>query len=308
MRAETTIILRTGEITLTSDLTAEDRRRSCLILYSGSDTGKRFVLDTPLMTIGRLPNVEVFIDNQSVSRRHAELIVNDTVVSLRDLGSSNGTHVNDQRLADVRVLKDGDLIRMGKVLLKFYEHESLDALLHDRIYRMATVDAGTEIFNRQYLTDVLKSEIKLARMMARPLSVIYYDLDHFKSVNDRYGHGGGDAVLKESAAVVKGIVRKGDVLGRLGGEEFIVVLPGTGLTEAAEMAERIRVAVESHRFSVEVDAVEGTEGRRTQAHWQTVSLGVTQLDPAMRDAKDLLDAADRQLYRAKHTGRNRVCC
>lgn len=308
MRAETTIILKTGEITLTSELAAEDRRRSCLILYSGADTGKRFVLDAPLMTVGRLPNVEVFIDNHSVSRRHAELRIDDTLVSVRDLGSSNGTHVNDQRISDPQVLKDGDLIRMGKVLLKFYERESLDALLHDRIYRMATVDAGTEIFNRQYLTDVLKSEIKLARMLTRPLSVIYYDLDHFKSVNDRYGHSGGDAVLKESAAVVKGIVRKSDVLARLGGEEFIVVLPGTGLTEAAELAERIRVAVEAHRFSVEVDAAEGTEGRRVQGHWQTVSLGVTQLDPAMKDAKDLLDAADRQLYRAKHTGRNRVCC
>ena len=224
---------------------------------------------------------------------------------IRDLGSSNGTHVNNQPIEGSVILKDGDLIRLGKVFLKFYEHESLDALLHDRIYRMATVDVGTEIFNRQYLSDVLRSEIKLARLTMRPLSVIYYDLDHFKSDNDRYGHSAGAVVRKESAGVVKGIVRKDDVLGRLGGEEFIVLLPGTPLAEATELAERIRAAIEAHGFMIEANS---RAGKPPIAHRQTVSLGVTQLAEDMKEAKDLLDAADRQLYRSKHTGRNKVSC
>lgn len=302
MTAETTITLKTGEVTALQHLGAAGKRRSCLILYSGTETGKRYVLDAHAMTIGRLPETEIYIDTPSVSRRHAALAMSGDVVTIHDLGSSNGTHVNDERIEGPRVLKDGDLIRLGKVFLKFYEHESLDALLHDRIYRMATVDAGTEIFNRQYLTDVLKSEIKLARLTMRPLSVIYYDLDHFKSVNDRYGHNAGDVVLKESATVVKGIVRKEDILGRLGGEEFIVVLPATPAAEAVELAERIRGAIEAHVFRIDAD-----NGKSTLEHRQTVSLGVTQLTEDMKEAKALLDAADRQLYRAKHTGRNTVC-
>jgi len=304
MTADPTVILKTSEVTLFQTLGSPGARRSCLILYSGTETGKRFVLDSHAMTIGRLPNTEIYIDTPSVSRRHAELAVSGDTVTIRDLESSNGTHVNDERITGPLALKDGDLIRLGKVFLKYYEHESLDALLHDRIYRMATVDAGTELFNRQYLNDVLRSEIKLARLTTRPLSIIYYDLDHFKSVNDRFGHSTGDVVLKESAAVVKAIVRKEDILGRLGGEEFIVVLPGAPLAEAVELAERIRLAIEAHVFTVEVDS----RGGKTEVeHRQTVSLGVMQLNDEMKEAKALLDAADRLLYRAKHTGRNRVC-
>jgi two-component system, cell cycle response regulator len=305
MTADPTVILQTNEVSLFQHIGSPTARRSCLILYSGTETGKRFVLDSQAMTIGRLPNTDIYIDAPSVSRRHAELSMVGDAVMIRDLGSSNGTHVNNQPIEGSVVLRDGDLIRLGKVFLKFYEQESLDALLHDRIYRMATVDVGTDLFNRQYLTDVLKSEIKLARLAMRPLSVIYYDLDHFKSVNDRYGHSTGDLVLKESAGVVKGIVRKADILGRMGGEEFIVVLPGTPLVEAAELAERIRVAVEAHAFTVETDS---RGGKHQMVHRQTVSLGVTQLAENMNEVKDLLDAADRLLYRAKETGRNKVYC
>ncbi|WP_395701570.1 diguanylate cyclase [Aquabacterium sp.] len=303
MSTDTTVLLKTEEVTLFRELADAGKRRSCLILYSGTETGKRFVLDSHAMTIGRLAETEIYIDSPSVSRRHAELAISPDTVTIRDLGSSNGTHVNDQRIEGTVVLKDGDLIRLGKVFLKFYEHESLDALLHDRIYRMATVDAGTEIFNRQYLTDVLKSELKIARLTMRPLSVIYYDLDHFKQVNDSYGHGAGDLVLKESANVVKQVVRKQDVLGRLGGEEFIVVLPGTALAEAVDLAERIRAAVEGHGFAL---AFQGQAERTELTHRQTISLGVAQIGPEVKDVSGMLDLADQALYRAKRGGRNRV--
>ncbi|MBI5257318.1 MAG: GGDEF domain-containing protein [Burkholderiales bacterium] len=300
---DTTLILKSTEVTLFQQLGGAAMRRSCLILYSGAETGKRFVLDAHAMTIGRLPDAEVFVDNSSVSRKHAELALSGETVTIRDLGSSNGTFVNDVRAEGSVRLKDGDLIRLGKVFLKFYAHESLDALLHDRIYRMATVDAGTEVFNRQYLIDALKSEIKLARLTTRPLSVIYFDLDFFKSVNDRFGHGAGDHVLKESAALVKSLVRKEDIFGRLGGEEFAVVLPNAPLDVAAELAERIRAAVAAHEFEF---TLEGPDGPGTAKHQQTISLGVTQLADDIKDCKELLDAADKQLYRAKHGGRNQV--
>jgi two-component system, cell cycle response regulator len=303
MSGDTTVLLKSGEHSLAMGLSGPQQRRSCLIVYSGSEAGKRFVLDAPRLSIGRLADTAIFIDTPSVSRRHAEIEMRGELVILRDLGSSNGTHVNETKITGPVPLKHGDMIRLGKVILKFYEHESVDVLLHDRIYRMATVDAGTDIFNRQYLTDFLNGEFKLARLTGRPLSVIYYDLDFFKSVNDRYGHSNGDLVLKDSAAVVKAALRKDDLLGRLGGEEFVVVLPNTGAAGAVDLAERIRVAVEAHRF---IFAADEASGRPEQVHQQTVSLGVAELSLSMQEPRHLLDAADRALYQAKAAGRNRL--
>jgi diguanylate cyclase (GGDEF)-like protein len=303
MSGDTTVLLKTGDHSLVMSINGPQLRRSCLIVYSGNETGKRYVLDGPHMSIGRLADTAVFIDNPSVSRRHAEIETSGEVVVIRDLGSSNGTHVNETRISAPVPLKHGDLIRLGKVILKFYEHESVDVLLHDRIYRMATVDSGTEIFNRQYLTDFLNGEFKLAKLTGRPLSVIYYDLDFFKSVNDRFGHGGGDLVLKETARVAKAVLRKDDLLGRLGGEEFVVVLPNTVAAGAVDLAERIRLAMEAHQFTLPADPA---RGHPEQVHRQTVSLGVAELIPSMLEARQLLDAADRALYQAKQSGRNRL--
>ncbi|WP_284618863.1 GGDEF domain-containing protein [Aquabacterium humicola] len=305
MGSETTVIMKTGDHSLVMNVAPSQQRRSCLIVYSGTETGKRFVLDGLATVIGRLADVGVFIDHPSVSRRHAELEVVAGAMLISDLGSSNGTYVNDVRLEAPRPLKDGDLIRLGKVFLKYYEQENLDVLLHDRIYRMATVDAGTDIFNRQYLVDFLKGEFRLAKLTNRPLSLVYYDLDYFKSVNDNYGHSAGDQVLKESAAVVKTVVRKDDLLGRLGGEEFVVVLPNTPLQAATELAERMRAAIEAHAF---VLSFQTPLGKRTVTHKQTVSLGVAQLSDEMQESRELLDAADHALYRAKRGGRNRLSC
>ncbi|MCK6419286.1 MAG: GGDEF domain-containing protein, partial [Aquabacterium sp.] len=133
--------------------------------------------------------------------------------------------------------------------------------------------------------------------------LVYFDLDHFKQVNDTYGHSAGDHVLKECAQLVKTLVRREDVFGRLGGEEFAVVLPNSRLDEATELGERIRASIEGHGFRLEVDS---RSGRRGMDHRQTVSVGVAELGEAMTDPRELLDAADRALYRAKHGGRNRV--
>lgn len=303
MADEKTVISNTSDMTLFQSKGGNSKRRSCLVLYSGDEGGKRFILDADLMVIGRSPDVEVHIDDSSVSRRHAELVLSGDMVNIKDLGSSNGTSVNDIKIEGTLTLKDGDLIRLGKIILKFYEHESLDAILHDKIYRMATVDSGTEIFNKQYLNESLKSEIKLARLTKRPLCIVYYDLDFFKKVNDTYGHNSGDLVLRESAAVVKGVVRKEDIQGRFGGEEFIVILPNTELKKAVELAERIRQSIEYHPFKLEI---EDTHGKRTITHKQTISMGVAQLNDEMHEGKELLDAADKKLYHAKHSGRNKV--
>jgi len=289
-----TISISRSSVTLLQAVAAP--RRPCLILYSGADAGRPFDLAPGTVVVGRSPDVDFHLDEPSISRRHAELRVNDEQVVIADLGSANGTWIDEVRLEAPRALQGGEMIRMGMLVFRYYESQSLEAALHDRIYRLATVDSLTEVFNRRYLMDTLKREIAFARRHGSPLSLVCYDLDHFKRVNDGFGHGAGDAVLRDSAALLRTALQGHGVLGRLGGEEFAVVLPHTALPAAAEVAERGRAALAAHRFLL--------EGQHL--HRQTLSAGVAQLEPGMADPGDLLTQADRRLYVSKNTGRDRV--
>jgi diguanylate cyclase (GGDEF)-like protein len=296
-----TLRLTQDAVTLFQALGEPAGGSACLILYSGDDQGRRLALDRASMALGRAPDCELPIDNPAISRRHAELLVDGDRVTLRDLGSVNGSFVNDQRLRAPTVLKDGDLVRLGNVLLKFYERQSLDALLHDRIYRLATIDAGTDVFSKRFVLDALEREIRQARRSARPLALICIDLDHFKQVNDRHGHNIGDLVLLETAQVLKSGLRSGDILGRIGGEEFAAVLPDTDLAAATALAERLCEAVAARPIVLPASA-----GAAGAEHRQTVSIGVAAWSATLPGGRDLLGAADTMLYAAKHAGRNRV--
>lgn len=298
-----TIAIDPAELTLFQSLDGPERLRCSLVVYSGGDTGRQITLPEGSSSIGRSAAATVQIDGPGMSRLHAEVIVEGASVILRDLGSANGSFVQDVRLNGPRLLCDGDLVRLGSVILKFYEHRSVDAALHDRVYRMAMIDAGTGLHNRRYLNDALKRELRHARQGSRPMSVIGCDLDRFKLVNDTHGHHAGDLVLRESAAVLSGVVGAAGILGRLGGEEFLVLMPGANALAARTLAERLRVAMAEHRF---VLPVSDDDGRRCVVHQQTISLGVAEWTSAMLDTCDLLDAADRRLYQSKHDGRNRV--
>jgi diguanylate cyclase (GGDEF)-like protein len=255
------------------------------------------------MTIGRSPEAQLMISEPSVSRQHCCIMQSGSHVDVEDLGSSNGTFINDVRVASKASLKDGDMLRLGTILLKFFAHDNIESIMADKIYRMATIDAGTQIYNKQYLMDSLESEFKFSKTYKRPLCVIYFDLDHFKKVNDTYGHGAGDIVLKECANLVKSVSRKDDILGRYGGEEFVVVLPNTDLKFAAELAERIRAAVAAHSFEFQV---EQDGQRRAVQHKQTISMGVAELQFTHQTMEQLLESADQKLYSSKQTGRNKV--
>lgn len=300
MSDDKTIIAETPNLTI---LQGPKRKNACVVQYSGAKLGKRYPLTEPQNVVGRSPTVQVVINEASVSRQHARFVLLGDDVVLEDMGSSNGTFVNDARAEGQVKLKDGDIVRLGTVLLKFFAHDNVDSIMHDKIYRMATIDAGTQIFNKAYLLDALESEMKFSRTYDRPLSIIYYDLDKFKPVNDTYGHNAGDYILRESAAVVKATIRKEDILGRYGGEEFVIVLPNTDQRTATELAERIRARHEAHPFIIDVDR----DGKKQKVqHRQTVSLGVQQLTAAQPTVKDFLEAADKKLYNSKHTGRNKV--
>lgn len=189
-----------------------------------------------------------------------------------------------------RVRCDGE----SCVLIGFTDVSELKRLERE-LYHQAAVDMLTGLANRRSFLDQLARAFAQARRQAQPLSVLYLDLDHFKLVNDRYGHAAGDEVLKSFADAVGQQVRAGDLVGRIGGEEFAVLLPDAGAAEAAEVAERIRAAVA------------GREIRTAAAQVPvTVSIGLASLGPEHGDPQRLLDDADAALYAAKQAGRNRV--
>lgn len=268
---------------------------ACFVQYSGTNLGKRYVLDQKEMVVGRSPNVQIVINEQSVSRNHAQCITQGEVVLISDLGSSNGTYVNDKRINAEHQLRDGDIIRLGNVVFKFFAQGNIENVFHDKIYRMATIDGGTQTFNKKYLMEALESEFKFSRTYSRPLSLIYFDLDHFKKVNDTYGHNVGDFILRETATLVKSVIRKDDIFCRFGGEEFVILLPATDAKTAYELAERIRQKIEAYKFESGAQVIN-----------QTVSMGVSQLNSSMSEPGHLLDDADKKLYRSKSNGRNQV--
>jgi two-component system cell cycle response regulator len=301
---QTTLRLKKADLTLFQALGDTGQQKPCLILYSGEHSGTRFALQGKRLTLGRSPECDVCLESPGVSRRHAELREEGKDVVLHDLDSSNGTHLNEVRITQPQVLKDGDLVRLGASVLKFYDSHSLDALLHDRIYSLATVDSGTDTYTKKYLLEALEREVKLARRTSRPLSVLCLDLDHFKTVNDRYGHNAGDVVLRGTAAAAKERLRGSDIMGRMGGEEFAVVLPDTELRAAIELADRVRLTIAGRSFDLPLPG--GSHPLQKTRHRQTVSIGAAQLTQHTLNARDLLGAADAMLYAAKRSGRNCV--
>lgn len=164
----------------------------------------------------------------------------------------------------------------------------------------AVTDPLTTLYNRRYLDRRLAEEVSLAQWRGTSLSVLMVDLDHFKSVNDRFGHQVGDVVLVKLATLLRGIVRATDFVARYGGEEFVVVAPGAGPAEASILAERIRCAVASHDFALPTPI--SSPGPTSIS----ASIGVASYGQASSAADELLRAGDRALYQAKRLGRNRV--
>jgi diguanylate cyclase (GGDEF)-like protein len=157
-------------------------------------------------------------------------------------------------------------------------------------------DILTRLPNRRLAMARLDDEVNKARQSETELCAIMIDIDHFKSVNDEHGHDLGDLVLKETAGIIRQSTRKGDVTCRLGGEEFLVICPGSSLEGARAIAERIRTAVEQHEIPPPL-------GRPV-----TVSLGVARFQHSSSTVDSLLKEADRNVYCAKRLGRNQVSC
>ncbi len=268
----------------------------CLIVIYGHQIGRRVQVGTEPLTIGRSPNCEIPVDQESVSRRHCRIQFEDGEFLVRDLDSTNGTYVNDAPLEPQGRLRHGDQLMVGRTILKFIAGDDVEVQYHEEIYRLMTTDGLTQLNNRRYFDDMLDREVARAKRYKRTFSLMVFDLDHFKLVNDRFGHLGGDAVLRQLGAILLGRLRVNDVLARIGGEEFALITPEVGLDGATELASKIHRLIGDTRFDFEGSAVK-----------VTVSVGVAEWHHDHEDAGDLLKAADDRMYAAKRAGRNQVC-
>jgi len=272
------------------------RDRAYLVVLAGASVGEMYKVEGDKTVIGRGQKAQVRLLDDGISREHAQVVVEGNRIFLEDLGSTNGTFCNGLKV-DRRELADGDKILVGSTtILKFTYHDNLDEIFQKQMYESALRDGLTKAFNKKYFTDRLESELTFALRHQSPLVLVMFDIDHFKKVNDTHGHQAGDLVLSELSTLLTGALRAEDVFARYGGEEFAVICRGTDLTQAQIVGERMRKAVETHRFTFEGTVIP-----------VTISIGIAGMpDPAVKDATDLVARADKALYQSKHGGRNRV--
>jgi two-component system, cell cycle response regulator len=268
-----------------------------LFVLKGPEQGAVFSVPASGLVIGRERKLDVSLTENTVSRAHARLCFDGDGAYVEDLSSRNGTFVNDQRVDGRMRLNDGDHLRVGDVtIIKFALMDELEEHALRTLFELTLRDPLTRLHNRRYFDDRLKSEFSFARRHDAQLALLLVDIDHFKDVNDNYGHQTGDLVLKLVANAIRQMVRPEDVVARYGGEEFIVIARDMSLQNARILGERMRRRVGELALS--------PEGLRV-----TVSVGVTAMDRQTADisVQGLVAKTDEAMYQAKRAGRDRVC-
>jgi two-component system, cell cycle response regulator len=273
------------------------RAASLVRIYAkdGRGVGQRIALETDSVTLGRGNTNDIVLDLDNVSRLHAEVMRKKDFYAIVDKGSTNGTYVNDRVVTKERILNTGDLIKIGSSIFKFITGDDIEGLYFEEIYRMTIIDGLTEVYNKRYLLEFLEREMARCQRYKRPMSLIMFDVDHFKKVNDTWGHIAGDYVLRRLAFLLNDKVRKEEVFARYGGEEFVIVMPESSVEHSAIFAEKARDLVASSEFTFDGNLMP-----------ITISLGVGEMTPQHGAPLDFIHTVDAALYCAKRSGRNRV--
>lgn len=293
-----TRVLNPATDTLKIDLELAKATDPILILIRGNLQGKKFSLKgAAKFILGRDKTANIQVDDANVSRQHAQISKEDDKVYIEDLGSRNGTFLNDEPLGDTRkLLEKEDMIKLGSTILKYLPAGELETLYHINLTNAAYMDKLTGLYNRKYISEVLEVEYKRAKALHSNFSIILFDIDNFKNVNDTHGHDGGDFVLAELGTQIKSSgLRERDLAGRYGGEEFMILLTNSSSEQAMEVAERIRKRIADHEFIY--------QGTKIPV---TVSMGVSPLKKEFHESGDLYRAADKALYESKRSGKNKV--
>jgi diguanylate cyclase (GGDEF)-like protein len=274
-----------------------DTAEYCLVQLYGPELGKKYTLDRrdEEFVIGRDEKCFIVVDLDNVSRRHAQVVMRDGKFFVSDLKSTNGTYLNDEELKKEQPLRSGDQVKIGGAIFKFLAGDNVETLFHEEIYSLTINDGLTQVSNKRYFLDFLEREMGRCHRYSRSLSLIMFDIDHFKLINDQNGHLAGDYVLRELAAIIRSRVRREECFARYGGEEFAYVLPEIGAENARKFAEKLRKLIEDHHFVFEAKDIS-----------VTVSIGVADLTRDMTEPLQFIKVSDAALYKAKKGGRNRV--
>jgi diguanylate cyclase (GGDEF)-like protein len=267
------------------------------VIY-GDDLGKRMGLGIESVVYGRDADCDVVLDDERVSRRHAQLLWTGLGFVVKDLGSTNGTFVNNEAI-EQRPLNDGDQLKIGRTIFKFLHGGSAEAQYHEVIYQLMTNDGLTKAQNKRFFEETLQREISRARRYERPLALLLFDIDHFKAINDEHGHMAGDEVLRQLGARMQESIRREDVFGRIGGEEFALLVPEGTIDGGHLLAERLRMIIERSSFTFEGKSI------RVTCSFGVSCLEADDLAPDQA-AMLMMKTADRRMYAAKNSGRNRV--
>ncbi len=259
--------------------------------------GSRFRLDRgSSLDVGRSSSASIsFPEIPSISRHHARLAYKGNRITIQDLDSTNGTYVNDRLIEGESALRSGDRFQVGALYFKFLHEQDVEAAYYETIHQLAIRDGLTGIFNKRKFDEEIAREFSRASRHRRPLVLILFDIDRFKSVNDTYGHLCGDHVLGGIAGLVEKLLRPEQVFARVGGEEFAILSPEINTTGARLLAEKLRrriAASEWHYAGVDLKV--------------TCSFGIAEVLPSHESSEELFALADLNLYRAKELGRDRV--
>lgn len=297
---DTDITLVLDEDTLKGTLEKVGKVPPALVCLVGTPKyqGKRWEIVKPHLMIGRAIDNDIVVDDFSISKLHAKMTYNGEIVTIADLESTNKTSINKIMIPPHTEfpLQNNDQVKLGKVIFKFLEKGSLESVSLQNTWELRLRDNLTGIYNREALSSKAEEEWKRANILNTALSLIVFDIDHFKDVNDTFGHDAGDYVLKEMSRIIQDrAIRSEDFFARYGGEEFIVILMDSPIEKATDVAERIRKVMEKHDFAF--------EGQKISV---TISAGIASKDRDTESWDDLFKKADQACYKSKHDGRNRI--
>lgn len=272
---------------------AQPIKHYLLVLYSHEDImGETYeIIDN--LKVGRSTDNDLVIPDLRVSRHHFKIVRENESFYLTDLISKNGTYLNHAVIKNQSPIKNGDIINAGWSIFRFYEQRNVRVTMIRNIYLEAIKDKLTQLFNKHYTISQIMNHINGKHR--ETFALLMMDIDHFKLVNDHYGHPAGDEALKFVSYKIVSILREKDIAGRYGGEEFIVGLMGVDNQEAWEIAERIRKVVALEPIQTE-----------NALFSLSISIGMAFFPADSQNLQELISIADRRLYQAKHDGRNRT--
>lgn len=291
---------------VTGIIDVEDLKKQSLMKRSTTPTvtllvnemlGKTVQLKPAMeLIVGRSAECDISLDITALSRKHCAIFRQGGNVYVRDLDSTNGTFINGEKVS-VRVLKDGDRVFLGDIcVLKFAYTDQIDLDINRMLFDKATRDPLTGIYNRTYFQESCRKEYLFHFRTGLPLSLIFFDLDDFKQINDKYGHTCGDMVLKDVVHVVQKIIREIDFFCRYGGEEMVILMKNTEYPAAIQKTESLREALFNHKFEYGATSLS-----------VTASFGVATLkNENFNSFQEMLVTVDSMMYKAKQEGKNKV--